>query len=102
MKAFVVAMLAMGAALFLAALFWPDRPRPAPQQHQRLPTVYTTTSMSEAEPAQDRRNRLPTSPQPPTRAIPTAALALPDATDDSPSPFSTPNKPSLTPRPDPT
>ncbi len=26
MKAFVIAMLAMGTALLLAALFWPDRP----------------------------------------------------------------------------
>ena len=99
MKAFVIAMLAMGAALFLSALFWPDRRQPAFQQQRRHLTVSTTVSMSEVEPVPDRRDLVPTSPPLAPRATPTEALAVPHATDDSPVPYSTSKKPTLDPTP---
>jgi hypothetical protein len=99
MKAFVIAMLAMGAALFLAALFWPDRPQPASQQQRRLAPIAATTNMGEVEPVQDHRDLLPTSSSAATRSTPTAALAVPRSSDDSPSPFSTSNKTALEPIP---
>jgi lipoprotein-anchoring transpeptidase ErfK/SrfK len=60
MKPFVVAMLAMGAGLFVAALLWPDRPKSTSKQHP-LASRSRTVTVKEVEPAQQLRNPLPTS-----------------------------------------
>jgi lipoprotein-anchoring transpeptidase ErfK/SrfK len=97
MKAFIIAMLAAGATLLLAALFWPDRLQPASQRQRNLAPVAASVDTKEMEPVHERRDLLPTPPQPATPAMPTAAIAVFHSTDDARSSAATSNKPALEP-----
>lgn len=63
MKPFVIAMLAAGAALFLAALFWPDNPQSAPQRSTR-PSIINAVNVPFTPPAPNKPALEPISNQP--------------------------------------
>jgi lipoprotein-anchoring transpeptidase ErfK/SrfK len=86
MKAFVIAMLAMGAGLFFAALLWPDRAQPSSKQQGRFATTSNTAP--------------PTSTRPATRQTPAASLTVPGSSNDSPSRYSISYKSAPEPIPD--
>src|SRR5438128_2436918 len=94
MKAFVMAMLAAGAALLLAALFWPDRPQSASQRQRHSTLIVATADSTEREPAQEHNDLQPTTP-----AMPTPAISVRRSTDDAPFTPPTANKPALEPIP---
>src|SRR3954469_22956545 len=70
MKAFGIAMFAMGIALFLAAIFWPDRAHPVVQRQQHLVPAAATIEKHEPRPAQAKEDVWGTPPQPAKPAPP--------------------------------
>ena len=94
-KAFVVAMLAVGAALLLIALFVPDRPQPTSQRHQHFVPIAAKIDTAEVEQADERR-RLPTTPpRLATHTMPPAAISIPPSTNNTSYSPPSANKPAL-------
>src|SRR4051812_34630173 len=79
MKPFMIAMLAIGSGLFVAALLWPDRPQPPAQQQRR----FTSNSGTPR----------PMSPLPETRATPAPAVPVPSSIYEPTSPLPISYKP---------
>ncbi len=97
MKAFVIAVLAAGTALFLAALLWPDRSPAATERKLRSLPVATTIGASDMRPVEKQPNS-PTTLSHSAIAV-EAAGATPHSDSAQESPYSVPklNNPAIEP-----
>ena len=75
MKAFVIAMVAIGTALFLAALFWPDQTQPVVKRPQHRTRTTATIETQQRKPAQTQADVWGAPPQPATPARPAMQTA---------------------------